>query len=403
MTIHPPLLSIIIPTRNRIPFCISAIESILIISDPRLELVVQDNSDTNKLEEYVRNRKSDNRLKYRYTTAAFSTIDNFNAGMELSTGEYVCFIGDDDGINPEIIEAAAWAKEKNIDALSWYIKASYLWPGTIMPSTFFTKTEGGKLTVHPFFGKIRKTNAELEIKKFLLSGGANYMKFKLPKAYHGLVNRFCFEKVKIKTGNYFGGLSPDIFSSLAIALVAKCTYVIDYPLSIAGSCPIAEQTHNSKDANLKPLEDAPHLRNRGKYIWNELIPTIYTGDTIQLETGLASLNLMKRSDLIINLNTTRMAAFLIISYPQLKNKIIDHTLALLKSQYKSRILGQLKIRYNYLKFFMKMLFEKGSNRILLMIGIRNIYNIKNQATIFSASIALIEHLKNKNQNLTNYL
>ena len=40
-----PLLSIAIATRNRIPYAISAIQSILEISDPRLELVVQDNND----------------------------------------------------------------------------------------------------------------------------------------------------------------------------------------------------------------------------------------------------------------------------------------------------------------------------------------------------------------------
>jgi len=54
MSIQPPLLSIIIPTRNRISFCISVIDSILNITDIRLELVVQDNSDSHELEQHVK-------------------------------------------------------------------------------------------------------------------------------------------------------------------------------------------------------------------------------------------------------------------------------------------------------------------------------------------------------------
>lgn len=400
---NTPLLSIIIPTRNRIPFCISVINSILNIPDSRLELVVQDNSDSLELEQHVKKYGTDKRLKYRYTSEALSTIDNFNAGMELSTGEYVCFIGDDDGINPEIVEAAAWAKRNNIDTLSWTIKANYLWPGTIMSSSFFTNIEGGKLTIYPYNGKIQKTSTEQEIKKFLKGGGVNYLKFKLPKAYHGLVSRNCFEKVKVKTGNYFGGLSPDIFSSLAIAIVAKSVYVIDYPLSIAGSCPIAEQTHNSKDVLLKPVEQAPHLRNRGKYVWNKLVPPIYTGDTIQLETGLTALNMMNRADLVNNLNINRTAGFCIMAYPQIKNTTMLETIKILKFKNKIILIGKLAIIYYHLIFLIKMLFERGGNRILLIAGIRKVYTFRNQNNIFSATKELTMHLTNRNNNLSNFL
>jgi glycosyltransferase involved in cell wall biosynthesis len=62
-----PLLSIVIASRNRIPYAISAIQSILEISDPRLELVVQDNSDSRDLESYVRENIKDTRFRYRYT------------------------------------------------------------------------------------------------------------------------------------------------------------------------------------------------------------------------------------------------------------------------------------------------------------------------------------------------
>lgn len=402
---HPstPLLSVIIPTRNRIPFCISAIESILNISDPRLELVIQDNSDTNELEEYVKNRKSDNRLKYRYTTAAFSTIDNFNAGMELSTGEYVCFIGDDDGINPEIIDAAAWAQQQQIDALAWNIKATYLWPGTILSSTLFTNVTGGRLMLYHFTGKITKINQEEEIKKFLRKGGSDYLKFALPKVYHGMVSRSCFNKVKVKTGNYFGGLSPDIFSSLAIALVAENTYVIDYPLSIAGSCPVAEQTHNSKEAQSLPLEKAPHLKNRGHYIWNEIVPAVYSGNTIQLDSGLNALTLMGRNDLISSLNIIRMSACFIMAYPQFKEKIIEHAIKLLQFRNINITIGKALIKYESVMYLLKMLFLRGGNRFLLILGIRETHTFEKQDTIVTATKTLAMHLNNSSLKLSDLI
>ncbi len=39
-------------------------------------------------------------------------VDNFNSAMEAVAAEYVCFIGDDDGINPELLDAAQWARLK---------------------------------------------------------------------------------------------------------------------------------------------------------------------------------------------------------------------------------------------------------------------------------------------------
>jgi glycosyltransferase involved in cell wall biosynthesis len=403
MNMNPPLISIIIPTRNRIPFCISVIKSILSISDNRLELIVSDNSDSMDLKKFVENNITDRRLRYNYTNEAISSIDNFNAGMGLSTGEFVCFIGDDDGINPEIIEAASWAKRNNVEALSWKIKSSYLWPGTIMRSTLFTNVEGGKLTIYPFTGKIQKVNADKEIKKFLKGGGVNYLNFNLPKAYHGIIKRSTFEKIKAITGNYFSGLSPDIFSSIAIGLVIDYVYVIDYPLSIPGSCPVAEQTHNSKDVLLKPIEDAPHLRNISNYIWDEIVPPVYTGDTIQLETGITALKIMRRSDLISNLNVVRMIAFCLLAYPQIKNQIIYFGKNVLKAKYKSLIIGGILILISYLYFYIKILVERGPNRAMLILGFRHIYSEKEQNNIFTATATLVKFLELKNKKVTDYL
>jgi glycosyltransferase involved in cell wall biosynthesis len=134
---NSPLLSIIIPTRNRQKYAISAIISILSISAPDLELVVHDNSDSRDLEEYIRNNINDTRLRYHYTSAPQSMVDNWDAAVGLTSGKYLCLIGDDDGVNPEIIEATRWADMNDIDALKPTVSASYLWPESGFSSILF--------------------------------------------------------------------------------------------------------------------------------------------------------------------------------------------------------------------------------------------------------------------------
>ena len=56
-----PILSIIIATKNRILYCINVIETILKFDNSDFELVIQDNSDTLELHDYVQHKISDKR------------------------------------------------------------------------------------------------------------------------------------------------------------------------------------------------------------------------------------------------------------------------------------------------------------------------------------------------------
>ena len=92
MTIQP-LLSIAIATKHRDKYCLSAVESILSLPNNNIQVVVQDNSDVQVLNQLLKPYLDDVRLIYNYTPPPFSSIDNFNAALELVTGEYVCLIG----------------------------------------------------------------------------------------------------------------------------------------------------------------------------------------------------------------------------------------------------------------------------------------------------------------------
>jgi len=392
MSIQIPLLSIIIPTRNRISFCISVIDSILNIPDTRMELVVQDNSDSHELEQHVKKNVTDKRLKYRYTSEAFSTIDNFNAGMELSTGEYVCFIGDDDGINPKIIEAASWAKKNQVDAMASQIKAVYLWPGSKVTSTFFTKAEAGSLSIYPYNGSKININITRELTAFLEGGGIYYLNFNLPKVYHGIVKRECMDMVKRKTGNYFGGLSPDIFSSMAISCTAKHIVVVDYPLTIGGQCPLAQTVHSNEN-QVKKIEDAPHFRNRESYIWNKQIPSIYSSKTIWLESAISALIAMGRLDLVSKLNLSKFTADCIIAYPDRSTQFYNYLINELKMKNQNVSISTIQLIINIFTNRTIQFCKRGWNRIFILLGINKTYHILNLNDMNAATIALKDQLQ----------
>lgn len=383
-----PLLSIAIATRNRIPYAMSAIQSILAISDPRLELVVHDNSVTRDLESYTHAAIKDKRFHYGYTAPPFSSIDNFNAVLEMATGEYVCLIGDDDGVNPEILEAAFWAKSNNVDCLAVKNTISYLWEGTAAQSTVFTKVAGGALSVWSFRGSIENADVQKELVKLVRNGGLYYLNFKLPKLYHGLVHRRCLEAVRERTGAYFGGLSPDIFASLAIACVANRVVVTDYPLTIPGACGVSGSVvEGSIKRHSKKLEDAPHFRSRGRYEWCELVPRVYSPETIWVDSGVAALRAMGRSDLVRQLNLPKLAAYCVAANRGVTWPVLRDLFSGMRIMRKNRFLGAIQFAWGLLSGLGAKFARRVWNRVLMVVGIRGvhrIYSLRNMVDVSSA-------------------
>jgi len=389
-----PLLSIMIATRNRIPYAISAIQSILEIPDPRLELVVQDNSDSRDLESYVHKNIKDHRFRYRYNPPPFSSIDNFNAAVELATGEYLCLIGDDDGVNPEIIEAATWAKANDIDALTSRIICGYLWRNTGISSTLFTKVEGGQLSIMEFSGKIFEVDVRREVTNLIRNGGVYYLTFHLPKLYHGLVRRNCLNDIHKKVGAYFGGLSPDIFAVLAISEAANKVVFIDYPLTIPGACKVSSSVAEGQiKKHSKRLEDAPQFRDRGEYHWCELVPRVYCPETIWVDSAVAALRAMGRDDLVQALNLPKLAAYCIGANRGVRWPVLRDLFMGLRIMRKNPAIGAIQFAWSFLSGPGMLLVRRAWNRFKIICGMKFIHIIYGLDNMVEATHALTCHLK----------
>lgn len=313
-----PLLSVLIATRNRIPYCINVIETILGFEYQNFELIIQDNSDTLDLKEYLKKNINDKRLVYKYTPPPFSSIDNFNAVIELSRGEYLCLIGDDDGINPEIFKIVEWASKNDVDAILPGLNVMYRWPDACKVLKGY-ENAGGEISISAISGRISVHDTSKALKNLMKNGGQNYLTLHFPKLYHGIVKKNCMDKIKEQTGHYVGGLSPDIYVAVALTSFIKKILEIDYPITIPGACIAPLNEHIRK---FDYLEDAPHFRDRGPYLWSGQIPKFYCADNIWADSALASLRDMNFFQIYTQFNVTNLTIALLKKHKEYSDIIL---------------------------------------------------------------------------------
>jgi glycosyltransferase involved in cell wall biosynthesis len=98
METSPLKISIVIPTRNGAPYLRYCIETCLASDDQNLEVIVSDNCSSDNTREVVASF-SDNRLHYYNTGASLSMRQNYEFVLPKATGDYIVYIGDDDGFS----------------------------------------------------------------------------------------------------------------------------------------------------------------------------------------------------------------------------------------------------------------------------------------------------------------
>ena len=121
-----PIISVVVPTKNRYKYLKHLIVLIESFKDPRIELLIHDNSDNNsEILEFFSGKEFVSTVYY-CDTDKLSMGSNAERGINLAKGEYVCFIGDDDGVCRNIADCAEWMKQNDIDAVrSLYLNYSW--------------------------------------------------------------------------------------------------------------------------------------------------------------------------------------------------------------------------------------------------------------------------------------
>ncbi len=312
------LLSIVVPTRNRQKFCLEAVKQILSVTDERVQIVVTDNSDENTLERQF-NLLCSSRIKYEFICTRIPGVDNYARGIELSEGEYVCCIGDDDGILRNIIPVVFWMKKNGIDAIKPGVQATYFWPNSAK------EYDLGCVGLKKITDRAVVVNPQNELINFLEAGIIDFPNAKLVKAYHGIVKRGLFEIIKNRTGKYCGGLSPDIYLSAALSCVVNSLVCIDIPISIFGACRASTTADSINKINMGKLEDAPHFIGQA-YEWSSLVPRYYCGSNIWADSALHALQDMGKGNLFNHFALDKFSGYSMVYYKSFKKEIMNNYL-----------------------------------------------------------------------------
>ncbi|MBF0276032.1 MAG: glycosyltransferase family 2 protein, partial [Nitrospinae bacterium] len=92
---NKPLVSVVIPAYNGAKYIKEAIESVLLQSYKKLEVLVCDDASTDNTGEIVQSIQ-DERLNYLRFEKNTGLSGNLNRGIKKARGEYVCWFNQDD-------------------------------------------------------------------------------------------------------------------------------------------------------------------------------------------------------------------------------------------------------------------------------------------------------------------
>lgn len=236
-------ISVIIPTRERASFLKHSLATVLAIPNPEIEIVVSNNACTDGTSSFLASI-SDPRLRVVQTDRRVSMRQNFEFALSHSSGDYVIFIGDDDGILPKQFNRLCdLIKEFRPDTLS-YPWVQYVWPQE------GTAGRSGTLRIErrKSFGTPRQVDLDflrerLRYAKPKLSGD-------MPGIYHGVASRDYLEGLKSEAFPVFGGRIPDSYISFFSTLKGGNHLHVPQYFSINGASSASNgASHGSHAAN----------------------------------------------------------------------------------------------------------------------------------------------------------
>lgn len=390
-------LSIVIPTKNRFEYAKICFSSILSIESDHFELVVVDNSDDDLLQNWIYSNISDPRLNYIRKKEFLTVVENFQVGIDYAKGEYVCTMGDDDGLNPEIMELVNWANKNDIDAVTPKFIADYIWPD--LNKLKSNSKSAGTLKIKAFSKNFSFLNVEEGLIKLSRTCGMDLAdSFYIPKIYYGIIKNDILKKAKYGLGINFPGVSPDLSGAIVASAYIKKYCVIDYPIFIAGSSIKSTAGASNLKKHHGSLDEQKHISKEAIASWPQEIPSIFSVQTVWSQSAYLSLKVLKRDDLVFNFNFPLIYASLLMFNRSYYKEVINSFKFTFQ---KSIVLNSFKVLIEYINLIFRRanyLYLNINNKVFgSAIIINEIHNID------QANLKLSEYLSRNNFSLNKIL
>ncbi len=220
-----PLLSIVIPTLDRPDTLRHALATLVAQTDADYEVVIQNNGGNAEIAALVE-QLGDRRFKHFATPSVVPMTENWERALGHVSGDYVTFIGDDDGLLPDACAIASIVlADKQIELLSWR-PYSYFWP------TYYHPAFRNRIIAEIDFVFSGTRIASRDELARVYAFQASYSS--LPMIYNSFVRRDVIARMTARAGRYFVGLSPDLTSGIANAALTENFVRLSRPLSISG-------------------------------------------------------------------------------------------------------------------------------------------------------------------------
>lgn len=285
-----PLLSVVVPTKDRYKYLKHLIRLIQSFNSDEIEIVVQDNTTDNKEILDFLSELNYSGCKYFHEDGQLPMTTNADKAILHSEGEYVCFLGDDDGVCPNCLDYCRYMKENGYEAMRSNVIA-YNWPDF----TGSIDNQGGVLYIKNTSTEKNQLNSMIELKNVLSRGFVD--RGNLPSVYHGIVSRNTLNKIYSISKTFFPGQSPDISNGVAVSLVLENYLYVDDIVTISG----ASKFHGGKTVGMKKqypqISDMAWFRPGAEKIWDKRLPKIAVGFIIWAESTIETLHNMGRPDL----------------------------------------------------------------------------------------------------------
>jgi hypothetical protein len=291
-----PLLSIIVPTKDRYSTLAAVVTSILgLVPDPRLEVVVQDNSASNEAAGPDIVESPDARLRYEHQPVPVSIVDNTERAIDRARGEYLLFIGDDDIVVADVLRDVERLARSGLRCLA-YTPAYYWWGNVTFHKSDFYKRPNA-LCLPRGASAREEVLRSVENRRMVLANGAiSY--YRLPRFYHGIVHRSVLEAIRERTGTYVPGASPDMALSLAISFVLDEYLYVNHPVTVFGASRSSGGGRTMARDHHGRIEEQKHLPPGIAARWSEKLPRYWSEYTIYPQTAMEVLRAFGSSEAV---------------------------------------------------------------------------------------------------------
>lgn len=224
-----PALSICVPSRNRQPTFLQTIRDLLTNPRPDIEFVFADNSDDPAIASDFVSGLRDSRVRYLPSAdRALPMQDNWERTMQAATGDWVTFIGDDDYVDPDVIDTILdIARQRpEVDAVGWS-RLGFQWPD-----------------YRPFSGNacvalgngVHLIGRDAQMRALFRWHGATPIPKVAFSVYHGAVRRSAMETIRTHfSGRYFEHPTVDFECACKLLMTGREFVYADRPFSVLGA------------------------------------------------------------------------------------------------------------------------------------------------------------------------